>query len=272
MRSDNEYLTTLKNHALLQASTVPPPVSAQRVTLGWIHRVWSTPDSTGDAHIEIVKTPAHSSCAPLSSSMLQSLWSALNTLYFDNRLPLITIQWSTRLTSSVGLFVSQCGPRTQHIPVDIRHGSARVIRLSLPLLSQQSVADIRGTLAHEMIHQWQFDIKQCHPSHGREFRRMMNLMNKDGLGITIYHTLTQKVEALSLYSWQCQRCGQAYHRQRKSLSPKTHQCGSCQGELRAMTPGVTQRRLHEGMTLKHPIGHTGGARNPIQLAFAFLLD
>ena len=116
----------------------------------------------------------NSSCSanpPLSLEDLQTLWRSLNALYFDNRLPPIEIQWSTRLTSSVGLFVSRTGPRTLHVLPETCHGSGRVIRLSLPLLREQPLAEIRGTLAHEMIHQWQFDVKKCYPSHGREFRR-----------------------------------------------------------------------------------------------------
>jgi predicted SprT family Zn-dependent metalloprotease len=200
------------------------------------------------------------------------MWSSLNHSYFDNRLPSIDIQWSTRLTSSVGLFVTQSGPRTHLVAPETRHGSGRVIRLSLPLLREQPLAEIRGTLAHEMIHQWQFDVKKCHPSHGREFRRVMNLMNEDGLGITIYHALTQEVEALSKYAWQCQQCGRAYHRQRKSISSNTHRCGYCRGELREVSPGTKWGSLHGDAKSKQQVGHDGGVLKPIQLVFAFMSD
>ena len=107
---------------------------------------------------------------PLSVEQLQSIWQELNASYFGNRLPAIEIQWSTRLTASAGLFRSRTGPRTSWVDPEERHGKGRVIRLSVPLLSGQSFEEIRGTLAHEMIHQWQFDVKKWCPSHGREFR------------------------------------------------------------------------------------------------------
>ena len=53
------------------------------------------------------------------------------------------------------------------------------------------------TLAHEMIHQWQYDILKRRPNHGQDFRRMMARMNLDGLGITIYHSLGKAVTALA---------------------------------------------------------------------------
>ncbi len=200
------------------------------------------------------------------------MWSSLNASYFDTRLPSIEIQWSTRLTSSVGLFVTQSGPRTHLVAPETRHGSGRVIRLSLPLLRAQPLAEIRGTLAHEMIHQWQFDVKKCHPSHGREFRRVMNIMNHDGLGITIYHALTQEVEGLSKYAWQCQQCGRAYLRQRKSLSSYTHRCGYCRGELCEVSAGTKWGSLHGEVKSKQQAGHGGGVLKPIQLTFAFMSD
>lgn len=223
-------------------------------------------------HMGKVKTSSSSSRAPLSSTELQSLWSSLNASYFDHRLPPIEIHWSNRLTSTVGLFVSQTGPRTQQVPRETRHGSGRVIRLSLPLLQNQSMAEILGTLAHEMIHQWQFDVKKCHPSHGREFRRVMNIMNQDGLGITIYHTLTSEVESLSKYAWQCQQCGRAYHRQRRSLSSKTHRCGYCWGELREVKANTNWGSLHGEAKSKRQAGHGGSTPKPMQLAFPFMTD
>ena len=216
-----------------------------------------------------------SSCSanlPLSFKELQGMWSSLNALYFNNRLPPIEIQWSTRLTSSVGLFVSRTGPRTLQVLPETRHGVGRVIRLSLPLLRNQPLAEIRGTLAHEMIHQWQFDVKKCHPSHGREFRRVMNLMNEDHLDITIYHALTKEVEALSKYTWKCEKCGREYHRQRKSLSSKTHRCGYCRGDLREVSELARWSRLHGESKSKRQASLNDSESKPIQLVFEFMSD
>ncbi len=202
---------------------------------------------------------------PLSDEGLRSLWQALNDSYFQGRLPAIAIQWSTRLTASAGLFMSRMGPRNVRVPPEERHGKGRVIRLSVPLLSGQSFEAIRGTLAHEMIHQWQFDVKTCRPSHGREFQRIMDVMNAGGLGLAMYHTLTEEVEALAKFAWRCVRCGHAYHRQRNTLSTKRHRCGRCLGLLREMalsssrTPTRTKRDGHQSRK---------GVR-PLQQAFVF---
>ena len=112
-----------------------------------------------------------------------------------------------------------------------RHGEARVIRLSAPLLRGQPESELLGTLAHEMIHQWEFDIRKRRPSHGPTFREKMDEMNRAGLGITIRHQLNETVEALNRYAWQCIRCGMAYHRQRRTIVPARHLCSRCRGAL-----------------------------------------
>ncbi len=176
-----------------------------------------------------VACPEHS--FPLSLGTVQRLWVELNRIYFQDRLPPIHIQWSTRLTSTAGLFVSQNGPRHRWISPEERHGKGRIIRLSWPIHQKCALAEIRSTLAHEMIHQWQFDVKKCLPTHGREFRRLMEVMNRDGLGITVYHTLNTGGEELAKYAWRCVLCGRSYTRQRKTVSVTHHRCGECHGTL-----------------------------------------
>ena len=141
----------------------------------------------------------------------------------------------------------------------------RVIRLSVPLLSGQFFEEIRGTLAHEMIHQWQFDVKKWCPSHGREFRRIMALMNADGLGITIYHTLAEETRASAKFTWHCAWCGHAYHRQRNTLSTKRHRCGLCRGPLQEMSGTPSRVRAPQETTRDRSLKQGG----PIQLAFDF---
>ncbi|MDE0404876.1 MAG: SprT-like domain-containing protein [Nitrospira sp.] len=183
-----------------------------------------------------LRTPGN---VPLSVEHLQAIWRELNGSYFQNRLPAIEIQWSNRLTASAGLFRSRTGPRTSWVALEERHGKGRVIRLSVPLLSRQPFEEIRGTLAHEMIHQWQFDVKKWCPSHGREFRRIMALMNNDGLGITIYHTLGEDARVSVRFTWRCVWCGHAYHRHRNTLSTKRHRCGLCRGPLQEIVDRTT---------------------------------
>ena len=176
------------------------------------------------------KTPGKSEI-PLPLDVLQSHWRDLNARYFQNKLLTIELQWSTRLTSSAGMFVNSHGPRSRQLDQPGQRCTVRLIRLSIPLLTGKPLLEIRRTLAHEMIHQWQYDVQKRHPSHGADFRRMMAVMNRDGMGIDVYHSFTKEVEALAQYAWQCTKCGQSYRRQRRTLSPRRHRCGYCQGSL-----------------------------------------
>ncbi|MBS0169678.1 MAG: SprT-like domain-containing protein [Nitrospira sp.] len=169
---------------------------------------------------------------------LLTMWTDLNRRYFQGALPRIPIEWSRRLTSSAGMFVCRVGPRhALHHPDDERL-RRRCIRLSAVLLQggdQDPQRETLVTLAHEMIHQWQYDILKRRPNHGPDFRRMMARMNQDGLGITIYHSLGKEVTALARYAWRCQQCGSIYRRQRRTIQPRRHLCGACRGSLRELT-------------------------------------
>ena len=129
------------------------------------------------------------------------------------------------------MFASRIGPRSRSVPVAVRQGSSRVIRLSSPLLQEQPLEEIVRTLAHEMIHQWQFDIRHCRPNHGADFLRMMHRMNQDGLGVSLYHHLDEAVQVGNRYAWQCVQCGYEYQRQRRTIRPTRHRCGQCGGQL-----------------------------------------
>ena len=172
------------------------------------------------------------------------MWHDLNARYFSNLLPPISIVWSRRLTSSVGMFVSRGGPRTPRDLASPRRN--REIRLSCPLLEQlaeqtpYAERELLNTLAHEMIHQWQFDVLKRRPNHGLDFIRKMTEMNRTGdVAITTYHSLQKEVLAFSRFAWRCRDCGRVYRRQRKTIEPKRHHCGACCGtlqELRLVTP------------------------------------
>jgi predicted SprT family Zn-dependent metalloprotease len=127
------------------------------------------------------------------------------------------------------MFVSQCGPRSFPIPGnDVQR---RLIRLSIPLLADQPRAEVFKTIAHEMIHQWQFDIKKRRPNHGDDFRHVMGVMNQNGLDVTIHHSLDDRVNALARYQWHCVGCGRVYRRHRRTIRPSLHRCGICAGRL-----------------------------------------
>ncbi|MGQ0810773.1 MAG: SprT-like domain-containing protein [Nitrospiraceae bacterium] len=181
-----------------------------------------------------VRSSTSSPASHVTTERLQRLWAELNARYFQRALPSIEIAWSRRLTASAGMFVSRVGPRDR-----IDHSSGRrEIRLSLPLLPHLSDGnatieqDILNTLAHEMIHQWQFDVLKRRPDHGRTFLRKMTEMNRSGLvGITLYHSLGQAVQTLISYAWRCRQCGHVYRRRRRSIHPHRHRCGACHGPL-----------------------------------------
>ncbi|WP_447978486.1 SprT-like domain-containing protein [Candidatus Nitrospira bockiana] len=200
---------------------------------------------------------------PLAVERLQQIWQDLNARYCGGRLPAIPILWSARLTASAGMFASRVGPRASELLVARLTGPRRVIRLSLPLLSGQPEAEIVGTLAHEMIHQWQYDVLKRRPDHGPDFCRLMTVMNRDGLGITIRHNLDDAIIALSRYTWRCQECGRDYHRQRRSIRPRQHRCGVCSGRLRE----VVRPAAVEDVAVLVPLpSHIP----PIQIALPFM--
>ena len=185
---------------------------------------------------------------PVTSQHLIQIWSELNGRYFAGLLPPINLIWSCRLTSSVGMFVSRRGPRPQLGRDGLRPPTRREIRLSLPLLhqvvqrSEYGEREIVSTLAHEMIHQWQYDILKRRPNHGLDFLRKMTEMNRDGaLAITIYHSLQKEVLALARFAWRCRQCGRVYRRQRRTIQPRRHHCGICRGLLQELNPSHVHR-------------------------------
>lgn len=168
----------------------------------------------------------------LTSDELQACWREFNARYFHHALSPIPIVWSTRLTSSAGLFIT----RGLHASVRSSRLSFehRLIRLSIPLLMNQPLADVHSTLAHEMIHQWQHDVLKRKPDHGDNFRRMMPAMNQSGLSITVRHSLGAGIRSLCRYTWHCLGCGQVYRRHRRTIRPARHRCGTCSGLLREL--------------------------------------
>jgi len=177
----------------------------------------------------------------LSPDGLQARWRALNARYFSGRLSPISIVWSRRLTSSVGIFSSQGRPRVSQLAA--AGGGRREIRLSLPLLERfaertpYAEQELLNTLAHEMIHQWQFDVLRRRPNHGLDFLRKMREINRSGaVAVTTYHSLQKEVLALSRFAWRCTDCGRVYRRQRKSIEPTRHHCGACRGALQELRP------------------------------------
>lgn len=224
---------------------------------------------------------ASAAVVQLSAEELRARWRGLNAQYFAGLLPPISIVWSRRLTSSVGMFASRGGPRSPQLAVTGR--SHREIRLSLPLLERlaertpYAEQELLNTLAHEMIHQWQFDVLKRRPNHGMDFLRKMTEINRSGeIAITTYHSLQKEVHALSRFAWRCQDCGRVYRRQRKSIEPKRHHCGACRGSLQELisvtppSPNQTVcRTAHRSEKRSPPSRPEGRDGAPEQLPLAW---
>jgi len=206
----------------------------------------------------------------VTTDPIQKRWADLNVGYFHGALPPISIVWSRRLTSSAGLFVSRGGPRAVDVTQPANEPSRRCIKLSLPLLDAGTYGgdlELTRTLAHEMIHQWQYDVLKRRPNHGADFRRMMDCMNQDGLGITVYHSLARETEALARYAWRCQQCGHIYRRQRRTIKPRRHQCGACRGPLQELNPSTVTR--HPSLVMHRRRSNQGSASQASQLELDF---
>lgn len=195
---------------------------------------------------------------------MRAHWQELNARHFSHRLPAIDIVWSTRLTASAGLFVSRTGPRHPDASPD-----RRCIKLSAPLLGAQPEQELLGTLAHEMIHQWQYDILKRRPNHGADFQRKLEAIERDGLVLSATHRLGALVEALSRYAWRCALCGRVYCRQRRTIHPRRHRCGRCSGPLREVREGEGTPGPSPGRGRRRAATRQGTPGAPRQLALPF---
>ncbi len=216
----------------------------------------------------------------LSPEELQARWLDLNTRYYAGLLPPISIVWTRRLTSSTGMFTSRGDPRSPQL--DTTGRSHREILLSLPLLERlaertpYAEQELLNTLAHEMIHQWQFDVLKRRPNHGLDFLRKMTEINRSGaVAITTYHSLQKEVLAMSRFVWHCRNCGHIYRRQRKTIKPKRHRCGACHGSLQELIPVMPPlpnqtvcRVANQSGKWSPPSRPVGSDRSPEQLTLA----
>lgn len=213
---------------------------------------------------------------PATQQQLTKMWSELNGRYFGGLLPPIDLVWSRRLTSSVGMFVSRRGPRPRLNQDGLRPPAKREIRLSFPLLqqalqrSEYGEQELVNTLAHEMIHQWQYDILKRRPNHRADFLRKMTEMNRGGtLAITIYHSLQKEVLALTQFSWRCRQCGQLYRRQRRTIQPRRHHCGVCRGSLQELVGSVSLIPTDSERSSHTTRSSSQCPLRPLQLSFTF---
>ena len=214
---------------------------------------------------------------PVTSQHLTQMWSELNGRYFAGLLPPIDLGLEPS-ADLLGRHVREssrtAAPTGSGRPFARR--LRREIRLSLPLLqqvvqrSEYGEQEIVNTLAHEMIHQWQYDILKRRPNHGPNFLRKMTEMNRDGaLAITIYHSLQKEVLALTQFAWRCRQCGRVYRRQRRTIQPRRHHCGICRGLLQELVGSISRVPTDSERSSHTTVPPAQRPLQPIQLSFTF---
>lgn len=193
------------------------------------------------------------------SEIADGHWRSLNQQFFALRLRPIPILWSRRLTSSLGVFVGYRGTSPSILPGEKGRTDRCLIRLSYPLFQDLSatplLADtaLRETIAHEMIHQWQFQVLHKTPNHGTTFRQLMHQMNAAGLAVSVYHRYGAHTHRLIRFVWACQACGLQYPRQRKSIDPRRHRCGRCRGMLTQIDQDASDRQANTTHRANHSL-------------------
>lgn len=171
------------------------------------------------------------------------------------------------MTSSLGVFVGYRGASLSVPPGEKGRVERCLIRLSSPLFQNLSatplLADtaLHETIAHEMIHQWQFQVLHKTPNHGTTFRQLMHQMNAAGLAVSVYHRYAVHTRRLIRFVWACQACGLQYPRQRKSIDPRHHRCGRCRGMLVQIDQGEPDRQANT----THPANHSFPINNQLAL-------
>jgi hypothetical protein len=90
---------------------------------------------------------------------LGRLWRALNREYFEGRLAPVPIRLSGRMRTRLGeLVLEEASAEVREIVLSRRH------------VKRDGWAEVRQTLLHEMVHQWQAE-NRLPVDHGRTFRR-----------------------------------------------------------------------------------------------------
>lgn len=190
-------------------------------------------------------------------------WHSLNQQFFHLRLLPIPILWSRRLTSSLGVFVGYRRNWPSILSKKPGRADQCLIRLSIPLFQNLTttplLADkvLRETVAHEMIHQWQFQVLREMPNHGASFRQLMHHMNAANLAVRVYHRYAPQTNRPIRFVWACQNCGLRYPRQRRSINPRRHRCGRCHGILAQIDRAEPDRQEDRISRIDHSVlSHT----------------
>ncbi|CAK8692502.1 unnamed protein product [Clavelina lepadiformis] len=125
---------------------------------------------------------------------IHSLFAEFNKKFFWNKLTMVEVRWSPRMTLCAGICCYE------------GHGGLCSVRLSQPLLKLRPRRDLVETLLHEMIHAYLFvtDNNKDHDGHGPEFcKHMHRINNATGTNITIYHNFHDEVAEMRKHWWRC---------------------------------------------------------------------
>lgn len=116
---------------------------------------------------------------------LRSLHAELNEQYFGGGLESVALRISNRMVTRLG-----------DVTVDAR--SRRVVEIAISRLHvvQDGWDEVRGTLLHEMVHQWQVETGG-EPDHGRRFRQKAR-----AVGITPAARRAVGGEAIHMIEWE----------------------------------------------------------------------
>ncbi|RCI07621.1 hypothetical protein L249_1677 [Ophiocordyceps polyrhachis-furcata BCC 54312] len=122
------------------------------------------------------------------------------------------------------------------IPDIITHHHHASIELAEKVIDDED--KLLNVLAHEFCHLANFMVSGItNNPHGKDFKAWAAKCSRafgDSRGIKVTTKHTYEIDFK--YRWACMDCGSEYKRHSKSIDPRRHRCGSCQGLLAQTKP------------------------------------
>mmetsp|Transcript_19779 Transcript_19779/g.22435 ORF Transcript_19779/g.22435 Transcript_19779/m.22435 type:complete len:391 (-) Transcript_19779:24-1196(-) len=123
---------------------------------------------------------------------IHTLFAMYDSLFFEEKLGTVRLEWSKRMTLCAGIcYYNEGNP---------------IIRLSERILKFRPFRDVKETLLHEMIHAFLYVtcFVDTREDHGDNFKFHMNHINKiTGLNLTIFHNFHDEVDNCRQHIWRC---------------------------------------------------------------------
>jgi predicted SprT family Zn-dependent metalloprotease len=145
-----------------------------------------------------------------SSTFLDEVFVEWNEAYFEGQLPLCELVWNTRMRSTAGRFIPQAWL------VDAPHRARIEIAGYLRSLPGGD-GFVRGTLGHEMIHYWLWDLRLPY-GHTPVFYQKMRQM-----GVPRFNPVPKVSKSPWVYV--CPKCLKEYPAKRRSR--RSLACARC---------------------------------------------